>query len=179
MTLSAGRSIKPISCFNPHTHEGCDYNPQRVVNKYTHVSIHTPTKGVTLNGFIINLIPQSFNPHTHEGCDFGFCLSILWCGKFQSTHPRRVWQLMHNSSAVPLPFQSTHPRRVWPKCSFGLTSETCFNPHTHEGCDTLWFRCSSWWLVSIHTPTKGVTACRSSYARDLQFQSTHPRRVWQ
>ena len=38
-----------ILCFNPHTHAGCDitsifYYP------FVHVSIHTPTQGVTLEG---------------------------------------------------------------------------------------------------------------------------------
>ena len=33
----------------------------------------------------------------------------------------------------------------------------CFNPHTHEGCDSIYNSLSFCDLVSIHTPTKGVT----------------------
>ena len=40
------QKIKSVFCFNPHTHEGCDY--------YEHSRVSY------LN---------SFNPHTHEGCD--------------------------------------------------------------------------------------------------------------
>ena len=32
-----------------------------------------------------------------------------------------------------------------------------FNPHTHEGCDFAYRAIFSCALVSIHTPTKGVT----------------------
>ena len=84
----------PYHSFNPHTHEGCDIqrkyrkalkrefqstHPRRVwlahesgELRYTKVSIHTPTKGVTL------LL-----------CEFK---SIR---EFQSTHPRRVWQYIY------------------------------------------------------------------------------------
>ena len=48
------------------------------------VSIHTPTKGVTLEKWFIELIKISFNPHTHEGCDFlGYW---LWLSFFVSIH---------------------------------------------------------------------------------------------
>ena len=75
-----------------------------------------------------------------------------------------------------------------------------FNPHTHAGCDYDFssYICSQ--LVSIHTPTQGVTViaflevlllasfnphthagCDSENLKVQQysfmFQSTHPRRV--
>ena len=34
----------------------------------------------------------------------------------------------------------------------------CFNPHTHEGCDKAFSLYNVMPQVSIHTPTKGVTA---------------------
>ena len=77
--------------FNPHTHEGCDVSSSVALQKSqefqsTHprrvwryirskdfkpygVSIHTPTKGVTLLMMISCLLVACFNPHTHEGCD--------------------------------------------------------------------------------------------------------------
>ena len=53
-------------CFNPHTHEGCDYIDEGNDCPIS-VSIHTPTKGVTI------------------GCKLE--IRVL---EFQSTHPRRV-----------------------------------------------------------------------------------------
>ena len=121
--------------FNPHTHEGCDSyggnigianlkfqstHPRRVwlCVPYTlifaiNVSIHTPTKGVT----ILLIHP----------------LAVIL---FQSTHPRRVWQpcQLHRGAACCV-FQSTHPRRVWLSKCFKTVCNRCFNPHTHEGCD--------------------------------------------
>ena len=45
---------------------------------------------------------------------------------------------------------------------------------------TGWSLCFFWSrLVSIHTPTKGVTyLCQNSLRLGIMFQSTHPRRVW-
>ena len=57
-----------------------------------------------------------------------------------------------------LMFQSTHPRRVWLPLIFHISYSL---------------------LVSIHTPTKGVTYEHVGIDRTLLFQSTHPRRVWQ
>ena len=101
---------------------------------YTYVSIHTPTKGVTVT-------PRVY----------------LWLMEFQSTHPRRVWHPVERSSHV----------------------LSCFNPHTHEGCDNASRRGYILYNVSIHTPTKGVTSGRRhNNGRSEKFQSTHPRRVW-
>ena len=54
--------------FNPHTHEGCD-DAAFLKRLRFRVSIHTPTKGVTLRATIYSNVYYSFNPHTHEGCD--------------------------------------------------------------------------------------------------------------
>ena len=77
-----------------------------------HVSIHTPTKGVT-----------SDTEKNH--------LSLM----FQSTHPRRVWHRIVAYTNMRPMFQSTHPRRVWLVYHDYFTLLNCFNPHTHEGCD--------------------------------------------
>ena len=39
-----------------------------------------------------------------------------------------------------------------------LISKDSFNPHTHEGCDLRLLACGWLVVVSIHTPTKGVTS---------------------
>ena len=91
VTLETAMSSSYKSCFNPHTHEGCDmilyYDP--TTNSV--VSIHTPTKGVTVLVALAAYLSDCFNPHTHEGCD--------------------------TSTSTTLPLSLS------------------FNPHTHEGCD--------------------------------------------
>ena len=70
-------------------------------------------------------------------------------------------------------FQSTHPRRVWQNIKASLSSLTSFNPHTHEGCDTNYVYKLSNWVVSIHTPTKGVTWCSIVTAGWLRCFNPH------
>ncbi len=62
--------------------------------------------------------------------------------------------------------------------SVGKRSVSCFNPHTHAGCDENAKCRSHWLLVSIHTPTQGVTQWSTALNKSGEFQSTHPRRVW-
>ena len=98
------------------------------------VSIHTPTKGVTcFTKRFIHLRCVSIHTPT-KGVTY-FSLVDIKTRRFQSTHPRRVWLTLI----------------IW------LLLIICFNPHTHEGCDTL--------------PINLLVLC-------LVFQSTHPRRVW-
>ena len=143
---------------------------------------------------------MSFNPHTHAGCDYTVERYWFIDWRFQSTHPRRVWPCSFLMVCTPMMFQSTHPRRVWRKLSLKQIPSLSFNPHTHAGCDSM--RCSveynfvgfnphthagcDHWLfsqisasiVSIHTPTQGVTLFIVEAIFIIMFQSTHPRRVW-
>ena len=110
----SGRVWGNHSGFNPHTHEGCDFAALVATAQMDDtVSIHTPTKGVTLN------FARWYNST-----------------QFQSTHPRRVWHSNCTVCFYQLMFQSTHPRRVWhlPDSCRELFLDG-FNPHTHEGCD--------------------------------------------
>ena len=50
-----------------------------------------------------------------------------------------------------------HPRRVWRNRPPRLDAIRCFNPHTHAGCDSSRFGHIHCFIVSIHTPTQGVT----------------------
>ena len=67
---------------------------------------------------------------------------------------------------------------MWQSLLCVLLPLCSFNPHTHEGCDILKEPEREVLIVSIHTPTKGVTRQKSSNVRNQKFQSTHPRRVW-
>ena len=143
---------------------------------------------------------DSFNPHTHEGCDFTSNVILRTNSLFQSTHPRRVWLKIGIVLNRIFVFQSTHPRRVWLSFAWRCLLVRGFNPHTHEGCDLaaasepclaivsihtptkgVTIYCDYILIafgVSIHTPTKGVTSIWMHVQWDMEFQSTHPRRVW-
>ena len=58
-----------------------------------------------------------------------------------------------------------------------VSQRDCFNPHTHAGCDFTIVKISGILLVSIHTPTQGVTIDINATIHGGEFQSTHPRRV--
>ena len=168
-----------IFCFNPHTHTGCDFRFHQVFVKFskfqsTHpyrvwlavlcsnssvalVSIHTPIQGVT---FLSNLLSVQFGVSIHtpiQGVTHRFWQWTNF-GRFQSTHPYRVWhaysdnQNDHNQVSIHTPIQ-------------GVTSPN--------------LAIFDWLTVSIHTPIQGVTQQSvSSYAAPKRFQSTHPYRVW-
>ena len=171
------QKIKSVFCFNPHTHEGCDFLFLKFLFQL-HVSIHTPTKGVT-DLFVRSVVAKPF----------------------QSTHPRRVWLSHSRFTEILLLFQSTHPRRVWHAGSVaglvakivsihtptkGVTQEAAVQGaqnkvsiHTPtKGVTSVWQPSASTLLVSIHTPTKGVTDRNNRGSEEGRFQSTHPRRVW-
>ena len=123
--------------FNPHTHAGCDQGTVPF-DREIKVSIHTPTQGVTL---------------TSSG-------TWSYQSMFQSTHPRRVWQYGVCWSSY---FCSSFNPHTHAGCDvnsldgLGNYSER-FNPHTHAGCDPKKHPCAWGPLVSIHTPTQGVTS---------------------
>ena len=55
---------------------------------------------------------------------------------FQSTHPRGVRQPNEKLVNASNWFQSTHPRGVRQLRPHRLSRVKCFNPRTHEGCDS-------------------------------------------
>ena len=164
------------------------------------ISIHTTAKVVTRGCCDRHNYITYFNPHHREGGDSRFklfklllrisihttakvvtssCVSLMGTPIFQSTPPRRWWQLLfcggHQSG-----YFNPHHREggdfvtVMPDEAF-----VDFNPHHREGGDILpmpiW-RCLAlfqstpprrWWLIFI---IFGAPFCR--------FQSTPPRRWW-
>ena len=98
---------------------------------------------------------SGFNPHTHAGCD----ITVL------NSRPS-------NQVSIHTPTQGVTRNTV-----VITLFPSCFNPHTHAGCDPVNTAAYTRIKVSIHTPTQGVTGMQSVPALNLQFQSTHPRRV--
>ena len=143
------------------------------------VSIHTPTKGVTLNSARFQEWPLRFNPHTHEGCDFCSISKSLALFRF-----------------------NPHTHEGCDFCSISKSLALfCFNPHTHEGCDLktvtlFWFVCKFqsthprrvwpiWmqvvlliWVFQSTHPRRVWRKSKTVLMPKRQFQSTHPRRVW-
>ena len=176
--------------FNPHTHAGCDSRcsyektDSDCFNPHTHAGCDTlPTMSS------VWLI--SFNPHTHAGCDSNrfkaqcrltvfqsthprrVWLMITPCcviySSFQSTHPRRVWHVIQQTIWKKYQFQSTHPRRVWPAVPAAGHLYAGFNPHTHAGCDHRQGLPPVKNMVSIHTPTQGVTLYLITYYKSANL----------
>ena len=98
--------------------------------------------------------------------------------EFQSTHPRRVWHFVWPRFQPQNGFNPhTHAGcdNNFPNYAIGIES---FNPHTHAGCDKWQTQGNLASVVSIHTPTQGVTRRFPGKYHWITFQSTHPRRVW-
>ena len=208
--------LQGSSSFNPHTHEGCD-KTNEINYKIMQVSIHTPTKGVTYIGRLRKWFKKVSIHTPTKGVTKDILIAVLSC-LFQSTHPRRVW-LLSVLSSPPIKTVSIHTPTKGVTLSGkhvsmrqivsihtptkGVTYWVCipiesnsgFNPHTHEGCDTELLRIPRLRLgfnphthegcdwnedaahlyscVSIHTPTKGVTAYSAnswiSWCKDNYF----------
>ena len=138
--------------FNPHSHEGSDTFYMLKFGKFV-ISIHTPTRGVTGTGADPRPGARDFNPHSHEGSDiFYFSLYIQFCDF--NPHSHEGSDPEHGSVAW------------W---------EYNFNPHSHEGSDQRGYYVDKSSVISIHTPTRGVTAKTGLDNADTAFQSTLPR----
>ena len=147
------------NCFNPHTHEGCDNLPARDWARPKGFNPHTHEGCDFLTSCLSRTWPKFQSTHPRRVWLRLQRLPMVIC-KFQSTHPRRVWRYYRHQEQTEQKFQSTHPRRVWhayamaalnyaqvsihtPTKGVTLNLEiscdriSCFNPHTHEGCDSL------------------------------------------
>ena len=163
------------------------------------VSIHTPTRGVTLViPLYVNLSVVSIHTPT-RGVTFSSHRNSLLSQVSIHTPTRGVTKLKKVNICF-IMFQSTHLREVWHLLYVFALYRWSFNPHTYERCD---FKLSPKYLehyvsihtptrgvtstdtlhliagkVSIHTPTRGVTWELNGLVDDEKFQSTHLREVW-
>ena len=145
------------------------------ITKLTHISIHTPAKGVTARSSTVCLTMHNFNPHPREGGDRirpGDCLQ----GTDFNPHPREGGD--ENSNEIPLSFCiSIHtPAKgvtYWSLCC--LRYHVHFNPHPREGGDPGTGKTVRDGGISIHTPAKGVTRVHMIFrGRPCHF-NPHPR----
>ena len=142
--------------FNPHTYMRCDTKNMEKPGTFA-VSIHTPTWGVTRRRSANNLHREFQSTHLHEVWPYRDWIETVYTS-FQSTHLHEVWLGMESVPAVELMFQSTHLHEVWQQF---LADKSCPD------------------LVSIHTPTWGVTYIQDLISTNQHwFQSTHLHEVW-
>ena len=74
--------------FNPHSHKGSDITTFPTCHSHIFISIHTPTRGVTISVMMSPSVFFDFNPHSHKGSDHQLLYSILLFEVFQSTLPQ-------------------------------------------------------------------------------------------
>ena len=142
--------------FNPHTHTGCDQG------------LRLSPKGW-----------RCFNPHTHTGCDntIHWILCLLTVSihtPIQGVTYRFFLWASFEQVSIHTPIQGvtcTHIYQHYRYTCFNPHTHTgcdllkleisllllCFNPHTHTGCDPLRALPLVVFMVSIHTPIQGVT----------------------
>ena len=161
----------------------------------------TPTKGVTLPSWAYSVtsvfqstLPRrewlteqlffrscssDFNPHSHEGSDL-FLITVFTVIFIISIHtPTKGVTFPRQFNLVTFYFNPHSHEGSDRFLFFTCFIASYFNPHSHEGSDT--FPTTSGWqlLISIHTPTKGVTASVGyNIVTGVWFQSTLPRREW-
>ena len=75
--------------------------------------------------------------------------------------------------------ESTHPYRVWLNLLPSVSSQDCFNPHTHTGCDSDYsVPIVRYGCFNPHTHTGCDPPSHIARKKAQRFQSTHPYRVW-
>ena len=100
---------------------------------------------------------MSFNPHTHAGCDYLLLKYLYYC---QSFNPHTHAGCDSAISLIRYRIMSFNPH-THAGCDYLLLKYLyycqSFNPHTHAGCDPTKLSNGANEIVSIHTPTQGVT----------------------
>ena len=147
-----------FSNFNPHSHKGSDV-PYDLSIVFDGISIHTPTRGVTISPWIHNRTGRNFNPHSHKGSDVVVSKYNIRSVYFNphshkgsdtlmffrliksaiSIHtPTRGVTVELGSDLAEVQFQSTLPQGEWQNHSCIGIFAIYFNPHSHKGSDRSW-----------------------------------------
>ena len=166
------------------------------------ISIHTPTRGVTLPPRQIPGANIHFNPHSHKGSDCIQDFPLRLSDQFQSTLPQGEWQKTcyerktdiyfnphsHKGSdkyrflhrVTSNLFQSTLPQGEWRTTADILFLCCVFQSTLPQGeWRRSYFGVSPPQRISIHTPTRGVTVLEKIADKVFEFQSTLPQGEWQ
>ena len=154
--LRVANIICGYDSFNPHTYMRCD-TKERWRYSGNHVSIHTPTWGVTLLRLLLECIKKFQSTHLHEVWQI-LDSRMLTDDQFQSTHLHEVWLFAEMLCENVWLFQSTHLHEVWlPNILQQVEKKEFQSTHLHEVWPRLHMKITITKQVSIHTPTWGVT----------------------
>ena len=121
------------------------------------VSIHTPTRGVTV------------------------CVShrCQWLNISIHTPTRGVTKFCTGSGSFPK-FQSTLPQGEWRAITNYFAKQKNFNPHSHKGSDHMRLRYILWFRLFQSTLPQGEWPLPVIYlTHSVLFQSTLPQGEWQ
>ena len=166
-------------CFNPHTHEGCDAGCRYKPLACYLVSIHTPTKGVTIC-FSAFCSQRQVSIHTPtKGVTFRCLAKVDEFAVSIHTPTKGVTPCRFKSYKTYPSFNPhTHEGCDRIDCCMPIESNSGFNPHTHEGCDFV-LLISLYFILSFnpHTHEGCDTLMALTFMALILFQSTHPRRV--
>ena len=141
--------VNCLECFNPHTYMRCDTRSRNVC-KSINVSIHTPTWGVTT--------------------DYEFDYPI---GKFQSTHLHEVWLLFVVVRLFNVGFNPHTYMRCDKIAQYSSSSEEFQSTHLHEVWLKNKYTGEPVYVVSIHTPTWGVTSGTNTVKNHISSFNPH------
>ena len=148
------------------------------MDSVTKISIHTPTRGVTVS-CIRSCSLRNISIHTPTR---GVTQSHIFHRAdrlFQSTLPQGEWPSSAKVEMTDWSISIHTPTRGVTSCTVTTwPSIQNFNPHSHKGSDNISCMRRSAFGISIHTPTRGVTILHFLFQSYNRFQSTLPQGEW-
>ena len=117
---------------------------------------------------------SDFNPHSHEGSDRRGWTDEDDSSEFQSTLPRREWRLLTMATGIWYYFNPHSHEGSDQLSPVSLQKHADFNPHSHEGSDFILSLHVFITVISIHTPTKGVTCFQIQREQSAQISIHTP-----
>ena len=132
------KTLLSYTCFNPRTHTGCDKYKVMDYKNDIQVSIHTPTRGATLVGYVCQSA-EGVSIHAPTRGATSEKMANQQNQWFQSTHPHGVRRCI----------QQSYPNRPYVSIHAPTRGATSMRLSLHFGG-----------IVSIHAPTRGATCNR-------------------
>ena len=141
------------------------------------ISIHTPARGVTPIEYCRSCCFNYFNPHSRKGSDTPILALSFLQKQFQSTLPQGEWRIIHFLIDIDTFYFNPHSRKGSDvKKDTGEQYQKNFNPHSRKGSDRTTTKEKAIWLISIHTPARGVTESQHGTHEDFMNFNPHSRK---
>ena len=140
------------------------------------ISIHTPTRGVTPFPPLSCCMTANFNPHSHKGSDARIAPLYGGYGYFNPHSHKGSDCSETGNKQIVIDFNPHSHKGSDKNTGTQTNSKSDFNPHSHKGSDWNYRHRCCFWIISIHTPTRGVTVIGKSIEQSQSlFQSTLPQ----